>query len=270
MYNEQIENLINLALADGELTEKEKQILFKKAETAGIDLDEFEMVLDAKLFEKQQSMKQQEPSTIPSPAAPKSDKFGDIKKCPSCGSIVQSFTGKCSDCNYEFRDLESDVTINKLFEALLEADSIRMDAFKESNMNRDLAKNKGNGLMGGMLSHTSSSMAQLNEKKREDDHIKRHAEKILSRKTQIISNFPVPNSKESLLEFFTLGISKAKIIKKGIFGSYSDSEKEHNILAPIWKAKCEQVLMKARFALKEDKSTILEIENLFNQLNEKK
>ena len=31
MYNEQIENLINLALADGELTEKEKQILFKKA-----------------------------------------------------------------------------------------------------------------------------------------------------------------------------------------------------------------------------------------------
>ena len=53
MYNEQIENLINLALADGELSEKEKQILFKKAEAAGIDLDEFEMVLDAKLFEKQ-------------------------------------------------------------------------------------------------------------------------------------------------------------------------------------------------------------------------
>ena len=45
MYNEQIENLINLALADGELSEKEKQILFKKAEAAGIDLDEFEMVL---------------------------------------------------------------------------------------------------------------------------------------------------------------------------------------------------------------------------------
>jgi hypothetical protein len=38
MYNEKIENLINFALADGELTEKEKQILFKKAEEAGIDL----------------------------------------------------------------------------------------------------------------------------------------------------------------------------------------------------------------------------------------
>ena len=53
IYNEQIENLIEMALADGELTEKEKQVLFKKAEAQGIDLDEFEMVLDAKLFEKQ-------------------------------------------------------------------------------------------------------------------------------------------------------------------------------------------------------------------------
>ena len=87
MYNEQIENLINLALADGELSEKEKQILFKKAEAAGIDLDEFEMVLDAKLFEKQKSDK-------PVTAAPKSDKLGDIRKCPACGAIVQSFTTK--------------------------------------------------------------------------------------------------------------------------------------------------------------------------------
>ena len=29
MYNEQLENLINAALADGVLTEKEKQILLK-------------------------------------------------------------------------------------------------------------------------------------------------------------------------------------------------------------------------------------------------
>ena len=55
MYDEQIENLINLALADGELTEKEKQILFKKAEAEGIDLVEFQMVLDAKLYERKQA-----------------------------------------------------------------------------------------------------------------------------------------------------------------------------------------------------------------------
>jgi DnaJ-domain-containing protein 1 len=57
MYSEKLEKLIELALADGVLTEKEKQVLFKNAEAEGIDLDEFEMVLDAKLFEKQQTVK---------------------------------------------------------------------------------------------------------------------------------------------------------------------------------------------------------------------
>ncbi len=259
--NQELENLIEMALADGVLTEKEKQVLYKKAQSMGVDLDEFEMVLDAKLFQKTKEAQS---------TAPQSNKVSDIKKCPSCNALIPSFSSKCPDCGYEIRDIQSDVSINKLFEMLLEADSLPMEAFKESGMNRDLAKNTGKGVLGGMLSHTSSSMAQLNEKEREEEHIKRHAEKILSRKTQIISNFPVPNSKESLLEFFTLGVTKAKEIKKGLFGSYSASEKEHNLLAPVWKSKCEQVLMKAKFSLKDDKSTLTEIENLFNQLNLKK
>ena len=96
MYNKELEKLIEMALMDGELTEKEKQILFKKAEKFGVDLDEFEMVLDAKLFEKQKDSK----STN---SAPKSDKLGDVKKCPACGSIAQSFASKCADCGTEFR-----------------------------------------------------------------------------------------------------------------------------------------------------------------------
>ena len=114
MYNDQIENLINLAITDGELTEKEKQILFKKAEAAGIDLDEFEMVLDARLYDKQQTLK----AVAPSVAAPKSDKFGDVKKCPACGAIVQSFQTHCADCANEFNNVEANVSIGKLFEMI--------------------------------------------------------------------------------------------------------------------------------------------------------
>lgn len=51
MYSKQLAKLIELALVDGKLTEKEKQILFKKAASEGIDLDEFEMILDAKFYE---------------------------------------------------------------------------------------------------------------------------------------------------------------------------------------------------------------------------
>lgn len=47
----ELESLINAALADGIVTEKEKQILFKKAQSMGMGLDEFEMRLDARLFQ---------------------------------------------------------------------------------------------------------------------------------------------------------------------------------------------------------------------------
>ena len=57
MYNEQIEALISAALADGKLTEKEKQVLMKRAEAQGIELDEFEMVLSARLFELEEAEK---------------------------------------------------------------------------------------------------------------------------------------------------------------------------------------------------------------------
>lgn len=51
LYDNQLEQLIESALADGVLTDKEKGILKKKAQSMGIDLDEFEMVLEARLFE---------------------------------------------------------------------------------------------------------------------------------------------------------------------------------------------------------------------------
>ena len=96
MYNDQIESLIKAALADGMLTEKEKQILFKKAQSMGIDLDEFEMVLDARLVELQKAEKEKAEKS-----APKSNKYGDVRKCPACGAMVPALVASCSECGYE-------------------------------------------------------------------------------------------------------------------------------------------------------------------------
>lgn len=111
MYSEELENLIEAALADGELTEKEKQILFKKAQGYGIDLDEFEMVLGARLVKLKKA-------TTPTPSAPKSNKFGDIKKCPACGAMVQSFQGSCPECGYAFENLEANTSTQKLYDTI--------------------------------------------------------------------------------------------------------------------------------------------------------
>ena len=59
MYNEKLEALITAALADGVLTDKEKNLLFKKAEAMGIDRDEFELVLDGRLAKRKKEMEAQ-------------------------------------------------------------------------------------------------------------------------------------------------------------------------------------------------------------------
>ena len=46
-----MEKLIGAALADGELTDKERKVLLKKAAEERLDVDEFEMLLDARLHE---------------------------------------------------------------------------------------------------------------------------------------------------------------------------------------------------------------------------
>lgn len=119
MYNEELENLIDAALADGELTEKEKQILFKKAQSYGIDLDEFEMVLNARLVKLKKALNAE-------PVAPKSNKLGDVKKCPACGAVVQSFHGVCPDCGYAFENVAANESVKKLAELLNKAEQDEM------------------------------------------------------------------------------------------------------------------------------------------------
>ena len=226
MYNEQIENLIKLALADGELTEKEKQILFKKAEAVGIDLDEFEMVLDAKLFEKQQTVK----TATPSIAAPKSDKFGEVKKCPACGAIAQSFQTKCSDCSHEFSNIEANVSIGKLFEMLNACENERKDVSTSGSL--------------GFVTQGIGEMFGYS--------------KVTEKKKSIISGFPIPNTKDDILEFLSTALPNAKQ-KGNMFTKQNPENKSHNDLAPTWKSKCEQIIMKAKFSMKEDKKILEEI-----------
>ena len=52
-FDEKIESLIDIALEDGMLTDKERELLLRKAQEAGIDTGEFEMVLDARLAKLQ-------------------------------------------------------------------------------------------------------------------------------------------------------------------------------------------------------------------------
>lgn len=228
MYDERIESLIKAALADGELTEKEKQILFKNAEAQGIDLDEFEMILDARLVEqKKAEQEKQEKLKIErakaeaqaKPAAPKSSKFGDVRKCPACGAILQSFQTKCDDCGYEFKNIESVQSSQKLFDLLQAADLRKAKMLEEHKKEKErrldeLSKRHNNvnsfvKILGG-----KSREKQLDEERedliREMDNDCRLLEnKADEEKFLIVRNYPVPNSKEDLLELLSMATSNA-------------------------------------------------------------
>jgi hypothetical protein len=238
MYNEQLEKLIDMALIDGELSEKEKQILFKKAESFGVDLDEFEMVLEARLYEK----KKNQTSGQPVHAAPKSDKYGDVKKCPACGSIIQSFQIKCIDCGHEFSNIEANASIQKLFKMLNEAEDMRKE---DPDTNNPLKA------IGGFYAKAFSNLGGPG--------------KVDKKKMEIISNFPIPTTKDDILEFLSLAAPKARSL--GNFLTKNNPEnKSHNEFVPVWRTKCEQIIMKARFSLKDDKKTLEEINNYAKEL----
>ncbi|MEO4005936.1 hypothetical protein [Flavobacterium sp. CAU 1735] len=247
LYNDKIEKLIELALADGELTEKERQILFKKAETEGIDLDEFEIVLEARLFEKIKH-KTQEPV-----AAPESDKFGDIKKCPACGAIAESFVTKCSDCGAEFRNIEVSGSIIRFFDKLDEIEATRSTGFYTQNTGNNIGL--GTVLLwlffwyilifikGIQLILATSKSAKWSTTD--------------ARKEEFVLNYPVPVSKENILEFLT--ISSSKINPVSYLTIFSEDTKYKNTWNKIWLKKIEQINSKASMSMKNDPKTYTEV-----------
>lgn len=66
-----LEKLIAAALVDGVVTDKERAILCKKVKEAGGDVDEFEMLLDARIYEAQQKAKPSTPKAEPKKEEPK-------------------------------------------------------------------------------------------------------------------------------------------------------------------------------------------------------
>ena len=238
MYNEQIEALISAALADGMLTEKEKQILFKKAQTMGIDLDEFEMVLDARLVELQKAEKEKAEKS-----APKSNKYGDVRKCPVCGALVPALAGACAECGYEFSGLAENLSSQKLSERL-----IAIEKECESEKQKEFSK----------FTPTSwDADAKKVEIQSEKERLDRKYKKLLKqRQKTLIETFPIPNTKADLFEFITSLSPKV-------------SEGNHNYLKRAYRVKLDECIIKAKSLFPND-SVLTKIIEEDRKLQEKK
>ena len=161
MFSKELEEVIEAALADGALTDKERAVLHKRAQAEGVDPDELDIVIDGRLAK----MKRQEDWLRPAPPKEATNqKYGNVLKCPSCGAQVVGGSALCPECGYAF----SNVGANSSYEKL----SAKLEAIEVAYRDK-----------------ISISIPVYGVSKKAKE------------KANVIRMFPVPNTRADLLEF---------------------------------------------------------------------
>jgi len=207
--NSEIEKLIDLAISDGQITDKERSVILRKAADLGADPDEVEIVLDGRLHQLEASKPKQ------------SERAGNVKKCPACGASVKAMELVCSECGHEYTKLKGNSTVLELVSKI---DQIELEKLEATRFLDSVKKF---------------------EKQQEFE----------SRKKQVILNYPVPNSKEDILEFLTYSISKVT---------------SSSGLDNPWAAKADEIVMKARILFKNDIEILSVLEKYEADLKKRK
>lgn len=153
---------------------------------------------------------------------------GEIHKCPNCGEILESFSGRCPACGIELRGVKSSDSVQE-FVLKLEA----IEASREEESPR--------GILGGLLQ-------------------KYRISKTDEQKISLIKNFSVPNTKEDILEFMILATSN---IDMSIYSSLKMSDASEKAMTEAWNAKIKQVYAKAKNTCRLD-SDFFQIQELYD------
>ena len=259
MLTPELEQLIQFALEDGELTEKERCVLMRKAQEAGIDLDEFEMILDAKLHEVKKAA-----AAATAPAPKPNSKHGEVRKCPACGAMVSAFTTKCSECGFEFNNVEAVRSANTLFEKLqsLEMEKARELAAHEEAKNKQLQALSERHNSGGAVRQLANVLSADRQNEERDDLVRtlekgaRQIErKYLDAKINLIKVYAVPNTKGDLLELLSMASSSA-YDNDGVIGPEEE----------VWLQKTDQIYQKLVICAAGDAVTLNQATNMIVSL----
>ena len=120
-YPEELTNLVEEYLTDGIISAKERQVLLNKAEKLGVDVDEFDLYIDAQ---------QQKVDQVTDTAVRKTKG----KACPYCGKPVPQLAEQCPHCG-QFITAEASKELEEILNKL-------EDALVDFKARRDIDHNK--------------------------------------------------------------------------------------------------------------------------------
>lgn len=155
-----------------------------------------------------------EPAAEPKPAAKPEPKVAEpekpsresqVKRCPACGEVVGEHDFTCVTCGFELRH-PTDGSINELYLKLEQIESLRPEKSKKDPVGD---------------SATDEKLAT------------------------VIRNFPIPNTKEDLVEFLVMANANSL---------WDDDSGENEAVPSAWRSKFEQAYDKAEILFGDDAS----------------
>lgn len=202
MFSKELENLIQATLEDGVLEDYEKAALVKRAQAEGVDIAELQIYINSILQKRQRELAQQENAKREEVDRKKKEAFGRV--CPNCGRQVPPMTLMC-ECGFEFTEKRPVSSVQLLSEKI---EAIMTKEYKPTSSS---SYTTGGGILGAGL-NTILSRADEDKNKTENESSKN--KEIIN----AITMFPVPNTKEDIVEFCALAIANSKL-KGGLWGT---------------------------------------------------
>ena len=142
---------------------------------------------------------------------------GETHQCPQCGEVLDSFISHCPACRYEIRGAKSTSSVREL--------ALKLEAIEAQ---RETQKRVG-----------LFRVDQLYVVSKTDEQ-----------KISLIKNFPIPNTKEDILEFMILATSN---IDMSMYSSLDTPKAGAKGVTEAWHTKIKQTYAKAKNTYKYDK-----------------
>lgn len=146
---------------------------------------------------------------------------GVLHKCPNCGELIDSFVTVCPSCGYEIRGAQSTGTVRELAKKLEEIEEMQMPTFQEKP-----------SIMKTLFGKDFHNTDEENEARNQFERQK------IQQKANLIVNFPVPNTREDIIEFMLLASS-----------NISSKHIAIDEVSKAWISKLDQVYQRAKLTM---------------------
>lgn len=264
MFSPDLNRLIEASLTDGVLTDQERAVIKKRALLEGIDPDEVDVLLDSKLQEMRQKAE---------------EAVAKVRKCPACGAIISAFQTVCPQCGNEITNGEASKSMQKLSDMINDVTASELDPKKRQERIKNIIKSFPVPTTKGDILDFLFLAAPYSKK---NNNIMAKIGPALTCGgigfivfflLFFIINLTNKNSfgdsmGNSLLAGLIFG-SIAALVGKKVFKEKMEPIMEQNKMADTWKAKCTQVLAKAKYTLKSDVDAMNYINQIEQQINSK-